>query len=412
MNVYEDEYEQYLKLNAMVAHIFSTTDFVGGITELIMNFLEPYVVYSDPYSTDVAVAQSYARKLKNRLPSRAVNKILEFMMPNRIMTPPIPSTITTSGYIKNFNFDSKALIDAVEPCPPHIESIGNIAGWKIGKGCPDPRNRRPKVSQGKPAGTKSKSLFGSAQTTFRVHTPLREKSKIFAVKVFRAAMRYYINIDGTILYDKTIKGLLFLATNKIRELNPAYSAIEIQSKLNGAKQWTQENVVIETLGGLYIDCRDTFDANRIVIEEMRRALNRPDIEIEDFHASMRNYSRFGIVDGLGIDLKKASAIFEKYDHIKTTFDINNYPSIILSIKVERHTSKKQCISVKIFPSGLLTIVSIVRYEHLLYVYRMLNDILIKHRSEICYHKKLTHDYDSDYYYREAGVEAPDISFRA
>lgn len=410
-NNYETELAEYNQIYTILIGEFANTELAGGIPELIMNYLEPYIVYSDPYADDCKIAQMYARKLKSSLPTPAVCRVLEFLMPRRMMTIPIPSTITTTAIISNFNFDSKDLIDNAKPNFPHIESIGNIYGWKIADGCPDPRDKKKKSNQGRPTKRSNKNLFGSAQTTFRVRTKYRKTSKIFAVKVFRAAVLYCLECDGVLYTDKIQKNMISTAKAKICEMNPLFSLTEVKYKIDGAKQWKQENVIIETLGGLFVDCRDTKDANQIVLNEIKRALNRPDIKINKFYASMRNYSKFCIVKNMCVDLVAAVAVFKEYDEIDVKYDVNFKPPIILSIKVDGHTSKKKCVSVKIFPSGKIAIASVVLYKHLYDVYRFINYILIKHHDKILYTKKSDHEYDSDYYYDKCGVPVPDISFR-
>jgi hypothetical protein len=237
----------------------------------------------------------------------------------------------------------------------NILSIGNKAGFIIKEGERDPREVLPKNKHGRPSKKLKNALFGTANTTFRVETSIRP-GKIFAVKVF------------------------------------------------------QKNVSLETLGGLYIDCRDTYESNIIVLNELKRALSRPDLELSDFRATMRNY-RFKLRGSREVKINAIPELIEilrseGWD-ISCLLNIDQYPSAILNIDAPNHTSKKKKLTVKIFQSSKINIDSTIYYEeHLCHWYKFFNQFFIRFEKELLYQPCLEEQYDSDYYYNELGVTPP------
>lgn len=366
-NVYEIDRDEFKELKTEVERVCVETDhpLLGGIMDLVLDFLAPYVCQFEPYVFDnrnisylgraLTAATNDIRSSFFMLSSVNIELIMRFLRPEILMTEPIPCAITTIGHIYNWDYSQQELYDNAR-VGGNIRSIGNQSGFLVAEGAVDPRMRPKKNKQGRPCKHKSNVLFGTSQTTFRVTTPLREPGKVFAVKVF------------------------------------------------------QKNVSFETLGGLFVDCRDTKDVNNTVLEEMKRALGRPDLFISDFHASMRNY-RFRLLGDYNIRVFKVLAIFRQmrrttHPHIYCDVDINRYPSAIIEIDVARHTSKKRKITCKIFQSGKINLDSNVYYEHVYTWYRFINEFFIKYKDEVLYIPPTEDEYDSDYYYEAEGVDPP------
>jgi hypothetical protein len=362
-NVYEIKRDGY---NALSQYIHEINLFESpGIVELVLSFIQPYVRFADPYERERQNVYDMSRQMYSLsrretgiwtgMPSIAVNKISEFLMPMCILSEPIPCAITTMARIHNFNYDQKILFDNAR-AEGNIESIRNKAGLIMAEGksenilpvCKNKHGRPPKVNKHK--------LFGTSQTTFTVKTPYRT-DKIFAVKVF------------------------------------------------------QGNVNLETLGGIYVDCRDTRDINNTVLHELQRALNRPDIRIDEFRATMRNY-RFRIVGNRNISIYRVDEIISElhattHQHISCSVDINKYPSAIIEIQVENHTSKKKKIIIKVFQSGKINLDSNIYYEHVYDWYRFINKFFIQYADRVLYiPPSVEDDLDSDHYYEAAGVTPP------
>ena len=364
-NHYEIGRDEYFGIAKVFKLQCKYTKFGVGITGLILSYINPYIISADPYTPDKNTMMHIARAMEAgsineksifyNVPLSCINTIIEFAMPTVIISEPIPCAITTIGRIYNFNYDQKVLYDNAK-ASGNILSIGNQSGFIIAEGEDDPRHRPEKNKQGRPSKKTKCHLFGTSQTTFRVRTPLRA-NKIFCVKVF------------------------------------------------------QSNVSFETLGGLFVDCRDTRDVNNIVLCEMKRALKRPDLIIEDFHATMRNY-RCQLTGGYNICVGKIQEVVDElhettHPNVSCSVNINRYPSAIIEIKVENHTSKKKKIVAKIFQSGKLNIDSCVFYEHLFETYRFLNWMFLTYIDRLLYIPPTQeNEEDSDYYYKKEGVSKP------
>lgn len=372
-NVYEIDRDEFKHIKTEFERVCIDTNspLLGGMMNVVLEFLAPYVCRFDPYAFDnrniALMGRAFTAATKNAqssfymLTGSNIELIMRYLEPEVLMTEPIPCAITTICHIHNFDYSQQELFDNAR-VGGNIHSIGNQSGFLVAEGAIDPRSRPKKNKQGRPCKHKSNVLFGTSQTTFRVETPLREKGKIFAVKVF------------------------------------------------------QKNVSFETLGGLYVDCRDTKDVNNIVLEEMKRALNRPDLFISDFHASMRNY-RFKLKGPYNIRVFKVLAIFQQmrrttHPYIYCDVDINRYPSAIIEIDVENHTSKKKKLTTKIFQSSKINIDSVVYYAHIYDWYRFMNDFFIKYKDEVLYIPPTEDGFDSDYYYEQDGVEPPPVELVA
>jgi hypothetical protein len=369
-NVYEIDRDVFQGVKDEIERVcFQTTHtLLGGMMDLVLDYLAPYVCQFEPYVFDTRNVTKLGMALTSAtkdvassffmLTAKNIELIMRFLRPRVMMTEPIPCAITTIGHIYNYNYSQQELFDNAR-VGGNIHSIGNQAGWLVAEGCADPRERPKKNKQGRPCKSKSNFLFGTSQTTFRVTTPLRESTKVFAVKVF------------------------------------------------------QKNVSFETLGGLYVDCRDTKDVNNTVLEEMKRALNQPDIFISNFHASMRNY-RFRLLGDYNIRVFKVLAIIQQmrrttHPHVYCDVDINRYPSAIIEIDVPNHTSKKKKITIKVFQSGKINLDSNVYYDHVYKWYRFINEFFIKYKDEVLYCPPTDEDEeDSDYYYEAEGVDPPPL----
>jgi hypothetical protein len=367
-NHYEIDRDQYIDIAKSFKRQFEYTKFGVGITDLILCYINPYIVRANPYAPDKNTLMRLARAMEAgsineksqfyKVSLKCIGTIIEFLTPAVIITEPIPCAITTIGRIYNFNYNQKELYDNAK-AGGNILSIGNQSGFIIADGEDDPRQQPMKNKQGRPSKKTKCHLFGTSQTTFRVRTPLRA-NKIFCVKVF------------------------------------------------------QSNVSFETLGGLFVDCRDTRDVNNIVLCEIKRALKRPDLIIEDFHATMRNY-RCQLTGGYNICVGKIQEVVDElhettHPNVSCSVNINRYPSAIIEIKVENHTSKKKKIVAKIFQSGKLNIDSCVFYEHLFDTYRFLNWMFLTYADRLLYIPPTPDiEEDSDYYYEQEGViRPPDI----
>ena len=373
-NYYEVERDRY---NIFAAEfIVQSSEFqLGvGITYLILGYISPYVVRADPYAADrdnvyglsrkMVAATNNASSIFVGVPLKCIDTITAFLMPEVVMSEPIPCAITTIGRIYNFNYSQQELYDKAQ-ASGNILTIGNQAGFIVAEDAIDPRNPPAKNKHGRPSKKTKCHLFGTSQTTFWVKTPLRP-GKTFCVKVF------------------------------------------------------QSNVSFETLGGLFVDCRDIKDVNNTVLEEMKRALDRPDLAIEGFHATMRNYKCKlngnynvcvgnvpGVIDDINNGNPNIDATVNITPSVTCSVNINRYPSAIIEIKVVNHTSKKGILILKIFQGSKINIDSCTRPEHLNEGYRFLNELFIKHKSRLVYTPQTSADeYDSDYYYEQAGVKPP------
>lgn len=412
-NIYENDLAKFMKLkkvfNAIIDDIIP--DISGGISNIILWYLEPYVVRSMPYIDEFRNIDSIGRQFSKFLPGLAVKSICEFAYPNIMMSPPIPCTLTTNGTIKNFNFTPDELISNVKVKLPYIESIGNIAGWLIAEGAPDPRNKKKskkqlmKMAKSSKSKSRSNNLFGTAQTTFRVKTKFRRNDKVFAVKVFQAMkIKFCEFTDNVIIHSKQY---------------PKFD-MEIAQRLDSGsqllRQWAESNVILETLGGLYVNCKDTKDVNNIVVNEIARALNRPDIKLSNFRATMRNYSKFSVTKSRQVDLQTAFDLLKTYksdifNNIRPRFNANKAPALNIEIIVLNHTSKKKTITIKIFQSGKIEIDSIVFYSHMINAYKFINKFIHDNRDDVLYTPITKHEYDSDYYYDNYNILAAPLELR-
>jgi hypothetical protein len=373
-NYYEVERDQFIPFAAEFIKQISCYQLGVGIADLILGFISPYVVRADPYTPDRERTYDLSRKMvgasSNSLsifagvPLSCIDSITNFMLPDVVMTEPIPCAITTIGRIFNFNYSQQELYDNAQ-ATGNISVIGNQSGFIVAEGSIDPRNPPAKNKHGRPSKKTKCHLFGTSQTTFWVKTPLRP-GKTFCVKVF------------------------------------------------------QTNVSFETLGGLFVDCRDIKDVNNTVLEEMKRALNRPELVIEGFHATMRNYKCKlngdyhicvgnvpGVIDDINTGNPSIDVTVNVSPSITCSVDYNRYPSAIVEIKVANHTSKKGILILKIFQGSKINIDSCTIPEHLNEGYRFLNELFIKYKSRLVYSPQTAADeYDSDYYYKQAGVASP------
>lgn len=415
-NFYEHNMNDFIALREVFFEAIEkvSPDLMGGVAHIILWYLEPYAFRSMPLIDDHRMIESVGRQFLKVLPGTAVKSIIDFAYPNMIMSVPIPCTITTNGTIKNFNYDTKQLIDSVHVDRNSIESVGNIDGWVVAPGAPDPRNKKkPKKQKSANRLGKSKNgrggthLFGTAQTTFRVKTKHREPTKVFAVKVFQAMKIEFVKFsDGSVINSKQYPKF---------ELELHKMVTENDIKLE--KRWSEFNVILETLGGLHVDCLDTKDVNNIVAKEISRALGVPELTISNFHASMRNYSKFSIISGMNVDLKLAFIRLKEYGSgtfrkVRPIFNPNTSPALNVEIMPDRHTSKKKTITVKIFRSGKIEIDSVVFYEHIVNAFKFLNKFFLDNKSDVLYMPLTSHDYDSDYYYEKCGVSSAPLELRS
>lgn len=342
---------------------------------LVIEYLMPYIYQVHPYAADWRYWSQVSRAIVSsssdpkawffQMPKRAIDRVTSFLGPVVLLSVPIPCAITTISHVRNFNYNQFELITAIKRrgereeslVSPYIRAVGNQEGYFVAAGASDPRDRPAKVKHGKTSAPGANILFGTAQTTFWVKTPHREDSKIFAVKMF------------------------------------------------------QNNVSLETLGGLWADCRDTRDVNETVLNEVRLALNRPELVISEFSASMRNY-RFKVLGGYHILLPEALRIFREirattHPNIYCSIDTDRCTSAIIEIEVANHTSKNKKLTVKMFQSGKINLDSNVFYEHIYDWFRFINDFFIKYGHIVLYIPAEAGDeYDSDYYYNAEGVQPP------
>jgi hypothetical protein len=365
-NHYEIKRDNYSDISKVVKECYIFENI--GIVHLVLSYLQPYALYADPYERERQSVyhlsrQMYAshkyRSIWEKIPSMVINKITQFLLPFCIMSEPIPCAITTMGRIHNFNYNQQELYDNAI-AEGDIESIHNKAGIILAEGKTENVLSVGKNKHGRPSKKQKCKLFGTSQTTFKVKTKYR-KNKIFAIKVF------------------------------------------------------QGDVNLETLGGVFVDCRDTRDTNNTILYELQRSLNRPDIIINEFRATMRNY-RFRILGKRNICIAKVNKIIAKmhnttHPKISCSVNINKYPSAIIEIQVDNHASKKKKIIIKVFQSGKINLDSNIYYEHVYDWYRFINEFFIQYSKEVLY---LPHtaedDYDSDYYYEKAGVLPPPKAF--
>jgi hypothetical protein len=360
-NMYEVNRDAHAKLCNEVAAADVLPEYIMSIA---LEYIAPYICRQHPYIRDFRYWSHIGRWLSGckHLSHEIITRVLSFLRPRMMMTEPIPCTITTIAKVANFDYDQDELIKAILArseaglVDPRIQRVRNQKGFYLAPGATDPTKR--KISKhGRPPKIGTNFLFGKSQTTFHVKTLHRDPSKEFAVKVF------------------------------------------------------QRNVSFETLGGLWVDCRDTMDVNQTVLGEIRAALNRPDIEIGEFQASMRNY-RFELLNGYNIHLTEVTALMRElrrtiYPNLYCTFDPARYPAAIIEIAITNHTSKKKQLMIKLFQSGKINLDSSVYYEHVYTWYRFLNDFFIAHAATVLYIPANEDDeYDSDHYYQVAGVEPP------
>lgn len=335
----------------------------NDLFNIIMDFLAPYACtvnpYYDEFKNDAAVMLEVMRLYESTIPRATLNLISEYIQPLILISEPIPCAITTIGMIRDFDYKQDVLMKAIKArgarglIDRRILAVANTTGVWVRPGIEDPRAKHMS-KHGRPVKNAGYRLFGTSQTTFWVKTYHRTATKVFAIKVF------------------------------------------------------QRNVNFETLGGLWVDCRDTRDVNSIVLTEIRACLDRPDIDITDFAASMRNY-RFRLLGGQHVNMRRIYDIFRTMratrPEIFCDLDIKRYPSVIIAIDEPNHTSKKKQITIKIFQSGKINLDSCVFPEHVEYWYRFINNFFIEH-PDVVYMPAHIDGYDSDYYYREAGVEPP------
>lgn len=329
----------------------------------IMDFLAPYACTVQPYYNefrdDTAAMLEMLRFHGPHLGHTVLNLVSEYMQPLILISEPIPCAITTIGMIRDFDYKQDILMKAIKArgrlglIDRRILAVVNTTGVWVRPGIEDPRAKH--VSKhGRPVKNAGYRLFGTSQTTFWVKTYHRTATKVFAIKVF------------------------------------------------------QRNVNFETLGGLWVDCRDTRDVNSIVLTEIRACLDRPDIDITEFSASMRNY-RFRLLGNQQVNMRRIYDIFREMratrPEIFCDLDIKRYPSVIIAIDEPNHTSKKKQITIKIFQSGKVNLDSCVFPEHVEYWYRFINDFFINH-PDVVYTPAQTDGYDSDYYYHLLGVNPP------
>ncbi len=378
-NMYEAERDAHTAMSDAVHSSDATRVMTADIASVFLEYVAPYICRYSPYARDARYWAHYGRWLLGaaadprtlvaRLwaaPSGAtaiIARILSFVRPRMMLTEPVPCTITTIGKVDNFDYEQDVLLAALKArgaaglADPRIRWARNPAGLYLAAAEPDPASVRAAGRNGRPAKPASSLLFGKSQTTFSVRTAHRDAGKRFAVKVF------------------------------------------------------QRHVSFETLGGLWVDCRDTRDVNETVLGEIRACLGRPDLVISDFTASMRNY-RFELLGGYNIRLAEVARILQELwrngrRELFCTFDPIRYPAAIISIDVPNHTSRKKQLMIKLFQSGKINLDSCVHYEHVYTWYRFLNDFFATHAADVLYVPPRDGDeYDSDYYYRAAGVEPP------
>lgn len=339
-------------------------DIVGNdLLNVIMDFIAPHACTVQPYykefQSDTAAMLEMRRTHGSHLGPTVLDIISEYMQPLILVSEPIPCAITTIGMIRDFDYKQDALMKAIKSrgrlglIDRRILAVANTTGVWVRPGIEDPRAKH--ISKhGRPVKNSGYRLFGTSQTTFWVKTYHRTATKVFAIKVF------------------------------------------------------QRNVNFETLGGLWVDCRDTRDVNSIVLTEIRACLEQPNIDITEFSASMRNY-RFRLLGDQHVNMRRIYDIFRDLratrPEIFCDLDIKRYPSVIIAIDEPNHTSKKKQITIKIFQSGKVNLDSCVFPEHVEYWYRFINDFFIAHPDAV-YTPAQTDGYDSDYYYRAAGVNPP------
>lgn len=364
-NMYEVERDEYHKIESLVLGS-AMRAFLGiDATYVILDCLAPYAYTEQPYMPEIRawrgiMAEVRRSQLKN-MPANVLEIISAFLEVRVLLSEPIPCAITTIGKIPGFDYDQATLIKAIQErgalglVDKRILAAANTKGIWVQSGIADPRTKA-KSKHGRPAkATSGYQLFGTSQTTFWVKTNHRSVDKTFAVKVF------------------------------------------------------QRSVNFETLGGLWADCRDTRDVNNTVLDEMKASLVRPDIEISNFCASMRNY-RFRILTGQNIHLHKLYDVIcemraTTHPYIFAELDISRYPALIIEIDVENHTSKRRRITIKAFSSGKLNLDSCVYPEHVTRWYKFMHSLFTDH-PEILYHPAVDDEYDSDYYYEKMGVTPP------
>lgn len=366
-NFYEDERDVFNKIVAIATPILKTRGFGSGVMSLVLDFIRPYIYRANPYFLDKCYVRGIARRMEAGsrdpksplfgLPINCTDNIASFLMPRVVLTSPVPCAITTIAHIRNFNYVQSELIKNVK-AEGNIISIGNTAGFVIKAGEKDPRDVPIRNKQGRPSKKPKNYLFGTANTAFRVKTPIiRGNEKVFTVKVF------------------------------------------------------QNDVNLETLGGLYVDCSDTRDVNRTVLNELRRACDRPDLRLSGFRATMRNY-KFKLKGDYNIRINRMEDIIDKMrregnTNITCSVNIDRYPSAIIGIDVPNHTSKKKKLTIKIFQSSKINLDSVIYYDdHICVWYKFLNEFFLRFHNELLYTSSYESDYDSDYYYKLEGVNPP------
>lgn len=363
-NMYEIERDEYHAIEDVVL-MSPLVKMVGiEIIFIILDCIAPYAYTEQPYIPEIRdwrIITAFIHGLLSDIsPTTVIDIVCEYIKTPVLLSEPIPCAITTIGKIPGFNYDQATLMAAMTArgalglVDKRILAAANTKGVWIQSGIVDPRTKA-KSKHGRPAKSSGYQLFGTSQTTFWVKTNYRSSEKVFAVKVF------------------------------------------------------QKNVNFETLGGLWADCRDTRDVNKTVLEEIKSSLGEPNIALSGFCASMRNY-RFRLLTGQNIHLLKLYDIFHEmrmttHPYIFCELDISRYPSSIIEIDVPNHTSKKKRITIKMFQSGKINLDSCVFPEHVTVWYRFINEFFIAH-PEVLYYPAQEDEYDSDYYYEQAGVEPP------
>lgn len=361
-NMYEVERDEFRLIECELSRIDLASKIGIDTVSIVLDAIAPYAYLEHPYMPEIRQWRDTLGLVRRKLnaTTRAINIIGGYMKPAIVLSEPIPCAITTIGKIRDFDYDQQELMSAITIrgqsglVDKQILAVANTKGVWIQPGIVDPRTKA-KSKHGRPARSSGYRLFGTSQTTFWVKTKHRSSDKVFAVKVF------------------------------------------------------QKNVNFETLGGLWADCRDTRDVNETVLDEIRKSLAKPDLVLSDFCASMRNY-RFKLLTGQNIHLLKLYDIMREmrettHPNIFVELDISRYPSSIIEIDVPNHTSKKKRITIKVFQSSKINLDSCVFREHVDTWYKFINKFIVDH-PEVTYFPAVEDEYDSDYYYDDAGVEPP------
>jgi hypothetical protein len=363
-NMYEIERDEYHEIESLVLE--SALKVVIGVDAMwiVLDCLAPYAYTEQPYMPEILAWRATMSEVRRSdirdMPPLVLEIVSAFLEARILLSEPIPCAITTIGKVNDFDYDQAALIAAIQErgalglVNPKILAVANTKGIWIQPGIIDPRTKT-KSKHGRPSKPSGYQLFGTSQTTFWVKTKFRADTKVFCVKAF------------------------------------------------------QKHVSLETLGGLWADCRDTKDVNNTVLNEMKASLGAPDIAISHFSASMRNY-RFKLLTGQNIHLLRLYDVFAEmrattHPYIFAQLDVAKYPALILEIDVENHTSKRKRLAIKVFSSGKLNLDSCVYQEHVTRWYKFVHSIFVDHPG-VLYYPALEEEYDSDYHYKKAGVTPP------